>query len=33
MRIYVAGPVTGKTDINRPAFESAAVCLEAAWMG
>lgn len=30
MRIYIAGPVTGKPDLNRPAFESAAVCLEAA---
>lgn len=30
MRLYVAGPVTGVPDLNRPAFDCAAERLEAA---
>ena len=30
MRIYIAGPVTGRPDLNRDAFEEARLALEAA---
>lgn len=30
MRLYVCGPVTGRPDLNRPAFEEARGALEAA---
>ena len=33
MRLYVIGPVTGKPDLNRPAFEDARAELAAAGYG